>query len=78
MVLVNQLILESFHLDFLLPYCLSQFLFHCDKITFFFFFFLWKILLAPSSVFFILFFTTMRTSLFFSFFPHRGKGNILS
>lgn len=34
MVLVNQLILESSHLDFLLPYCLSQFLFHCDKIIF--------------------------------------------
>lgn len=31
----NQLILESFHLDFLLPYCLSQFLFHCDKVIFF-------------------------------------------
>lgn len=32
---MNQLILESSHLDFLLPYCLSQFLFHCDKIIFY-------------------------------------------
>lgn len=67
---MNQLILESSHLDFLLPYCLSQFLFHCDKIIFY----VENTVGCLVSIFYPFLHYHENLTFFFFFFPPERKG----